>query len=259
MSGIDPSNTTLIHFYRAVVGHADVGRQRMDATTNWAAATTAGMITFAFSTPSSPHFVLLVAVVFDTVFLLMESRRYQAYDRWRRQFHALNRYLIAPALEGSDTLSEPGFRRILADLSRTVPHLRLWEAIGYRLRRNYGYLFGVALLSWGLKLQVHPTPADGLIDALGRAHVGLIGAEAVLAAVLLFVVAALVVGLLAPSERMIHWAEVGSPWGRLANLSWLGRRRGPVSEGEEGEEERSRRREPGEAGARSRRGKGERK
>lgn len=230
MSGIDPSNTVLTHFYRAVVGHADVGRQRMDATTNWAAATTAGMITFAFTTPNSPHFVLLVAVMFDTVFLLMESRRYQGYDRWRRQFHALNRYLIAPALEGSETLSEPGLQRILGDLSRTVPHLRLWEALGYRLRRNYGYLFGVALLSWGLKLQVHPTPAEGLTDALSRAGVGLIGPGAVLASVLLFVMAAVVVGLLAPSERMIDWAEIGSPWGRLANQSWRGRRGGAGAE-----------------------------
>lgn len=245
MSGIDPTNTTLTHFYRAVVGHADVGRQRMDATTNWAAATTAGMITFAFTTPNSPHFVLLVAVAFDTVFLLMESRRYQRYDRWRRQFHALNRYLIAPALEGSETLSEPGFERILGDLSRTVPHLKLWEALGYRLRRNYGYLFAVALLSWGLKLQVHPTPAEDIMEALGRAEVGLIGAETVLASVLLFVVAAVVLGLAAPSERMIDWAEVGSPWGRLANQSWLGRHggssRGGGREPGEAEEEGERR------------------
>lgn len=52
MAKPDLDNTTLTHFYRAVVGHADVWRQRMDATTNWAAATTAGMITFAFSTPA---------------------------------------------------------------------------------------------------------------------------------------------------------------------------------------------------------------
>lgn len=84
----------------------------------------------------------------------------------------------------------------------------------------------MALLSWGLKLQVHPTPADGIMDALGRAEVGLIGAEAVLASVLLFVVGAVVLGLLAPTERMIDWAEIGSPWGRLANQSWLGRRGG---------------------------------
>jgi uncharacterized membrane protein len=226
----DPSNPILIHFYRATVGHADVWRQRMDATTNWAAATTAGMITFAFSRPDAPHFVLLLALVFDLMFLFMESRRYQAYDRWRRQFHAMNRYLIAPALEGSDTLSESGFESVLKDLSRTVPHLNLWGAVGYRLRRNYGYLIGVVLFSWLLKLQVHPTPADSFFtEALARAEVGLVGPELILGAVGLFVAAAFVLGLRAPSERMMDWAEVGSPWGRLADWG-LGR------DGERGEE-----------------------
>lgn len=62
----------LVHFYRAVVAPMDVWRQRMDATTNWAAATGAGMITFTFSTPAAPHYVLLLALFFQLVFLLME-------------------------------------------------------------------------------------------------------------------------------------------------------------------------------------------
>lgn len=232
MATPDLSNPTLTHFYRAVVGHADVWRQRMDATTNWAAATTAGMITFAFSTRTSPHFVLLVAAFFDAVFLIMESRRYQAYDRWRRQFHALNRYLIAPALEGSDEVSEPGYQQILADLSRTIPHLSLWQAIGYRLRRNYGYLFGVVLLAWMLKLQVHPEPAADLADALGRAGVGLVPADTVLIVVGAFVVLTVALILTGPSERMMDWEEIGSPWGRLANWGLWSRRKSTGKEEE---------------------------
>ncbi|MDX1674900.1 MAG: DUF2270 domain-containing protein [Longimicrobiales bacterium] len=222
MAKPDLSDTTLTHFYRAVVGHADVWRQRMDATTNWAAATTAGMITFAFSNASSPHFVLLVALFFDGVFLIMESRRYQAYDRWRRQFHALNRYLIAPALEGSDKVSESGWQEILEDLSRTVPHLSLWQAMGYRMRRNYGYLFGVVLLAWTLKLQIHPEPAADLAETVTRADVGLVPASWVLALVGAFVVVTLVLIFTAPSEKMMDWEEIGSPWGRLANWSIFG-------------------------------------
>ena len=93
-----PSDQVLVHFYRAVVMHMDVWRQRMDATTNWAAATTAGMVTFAFGDPRAPHVVLLLAIAFDVIFLLMESRRYQIYDLWRRRFRTLNQYLIAPVL-----------------------------------------------------------------------------------------------------------------------------------------------------------------
>ncbi|MFP4623925.1 MAG: DUF2270 domain-containing protein [Gemmatimonadota bacterium] len=225
MDAPDPTNPILVHFYRATVQHADVWRQRMDATTNWAAATTAAMITFSFSRPDTPHFVLLLALGFDIMFLLMESRRYQAYDRWRRQFHSLNRYLIAPALQGSRTIPEHGFDGVVFELSRTVPHLTLWEAVGYRVRRNYGYLFGVIVLSWLLKLQVHPAPADDfLADALGRAGVGLAGPEIILGLVAVFAATVLVLGLAAPSERMMDWAEVGSPWGRLASGKWMGRR-----------------------------------
>ena len=39
----------------------------------------------------------------------------------RPLIHALNRYVIAPALEGSDKVSEPGCQEILDDLSRTIP------------------------------------------------------------------------------------------------------------------------------------------
>src|SRR5690606_19527036 len=89
---VDPSSAVVVHFYRAVVAHMDVWRQRMDATTNWAAATTAGMVTFSFGAPESPHFTLLLAAAFDVMFLLMESRRYQIFDLWRRRFRLLNRY-----------------------------------------------------------------------------------------------------------------------------------------------------------------------
>ena len=103
--GPDLSNPVFVHFYRAVVAHMDVWRQRMDATTNWAAATTAAMVTFSFGSVDSPHFVLLLALGFNSVFLLMESRRYQTFDLWRRRFRLLNRYMIAPALTGGEAAS----------------------------------------------------------------------------------------------------------------------------------------------------------
>lgn len=96
-----PGNSTVVvHFYRALVSHMDTWRQRMDATTNWAAATTAGMITFSFGDPATPHFVLLLAFAFNCTFLLMEARRYQIFDLWRRRFRLLNRYFVAPELGG---------------------------------------------------------------------------------------------------------------------------------------------------------------
>ncbi|CAN5721327.1 hypothetical protein BH23GEM7_BH23GEM7_42190 [soil metagenome] len=212
------SDQVLVHFYRAVVGHADVWRQRMDATTNWAVATTAVMMTFTFSNPQSPHFVLLIALAFDSMFLLMESRRYQTYDLWRRRFRTLNRYMIAPTLlqgrQPSAEVIREQYARIAADLGRTVPHLSVADAVGFRIRRNYGFLYSIALLAWGLKLEIHPAPAQNLADLILRAAVGSVPGSAVFGVVGAFIAAATFLGVRAPSERMLNWSEVPSPLGR---------------------------------------------
>lgn len=208
---------TLVHFYRAAVAHMDVWRQRMDATTNWAAATGAGMITFTFSTPGSPHFVLLLAVVFQAVFLIMESRRYQTYDLWRRRFRTLNQHLVVPSLTGDGTIGEESSMRLselAVDLGRTVPHLSTFDAVGYRLRRNYGYLLGVTLLAWTLKLETHPSPTPSPSILIERARVGALPGAVVVAVVGLLVLGGMVLILRAPSEQMMNWTAVPSPYRR---------------------------------------------
>lgn len=231
MSGNDQ---TLVHFYRAVVAHADVWRQRTDATTNWAAATTAGMISIAFGT-DTPHFILLLALCFDTIFLLMESRRYQMYDLWRRRFHWLNRYVIAPVLSDASALPAEVRRdkldELARDLGRTIPHLRLAAAVGYRIHRNYGYLFGIGLLAWGLKLSVHPDPAAGVVEFVDRARIGALPGTGVLLLVLMFIGGVSLLALRAPSDRMIGWEETPS---RYDHWRKRGRsRRGREPEGQE--------------------------
>lgn len=225
------SDQALVHFYRAVVAHMDVWRQRMDATTNWAAATSAGMITFAFGTAASPHFVLLLALAFQGVFLLMESRRYQIFDLWRRRFRTLNQHFIAPVLREQAEMTEPTnvpFVNLAVDLGRTVPHLGLLDSIGYRIRRNYGYLFLVTLVAWLLRLQTHPEAATSLGELVERARVGALPGPLVLGLVAAATVAGVLLALRAPSEQMVDWAAIPAPLGRLT--SW--RRRGgpPVTD-----------------------------
>ncbi|CAN5610506.1 hypothetical protein BH23GEM10_BH23GEM10_16390 [soil metagenome] len=103
--------------------------------------------------------MLLLALLFQSVFLVMEARRYQTFDLWRRRFRMLNRAMIVPALRDDpiDDASEAQLSELALDLGRTVPHLDLSHAVGYRMRRNYGYLFGVTLLAWLMKLEIHPT------------------------------------------------------------------------------------------------------
>lgn len=212
----------VIHFYRALVGHMDVWRQRMDATTNWAAATTAAMVTFTFSSVDSPHFVLLLAIAFNGVFLLMESRRYQVFDLWRRRFRLLNRYLVAPVLTGREDAPAPEQRealeRVASDLGRMVPHLPLSHAVGYRIRRNYAYLFVVSGVAWGLKLEVHPAPAEAWRELLQRAAVGSLPGPVVLGFLVMSAVVLILLAVRAPSEQMLNWADVPSPLQRWMAL-----------------------------------------
>jgi uncharacterized membrane protein len=218
----DLTHPVFVHFYRAVVAHMDVWRQRMDATTNWAAATTAAMVTFSFGSTTSPHFVLLLALGFNGVFLLMESRRYQTFDLWRRRFRLLNRHVVVPVLTGTQSRASAEQREALArvadDLGRMVPHVSLTQAAGFRIRRNYAYLLGVGFVAWVLKLEVHPVPTDDPAELVRRAAVGAIPGTWVVAAIAVTAVAALVLAIRAPSEGMLNWADIPSPYRR-----WLAR------------------------------------
>lgn len=219
----DASHPVLVHFYRAVVSHADVWRQRMDATTNWAAATSAGMVTFAFGDSGASHVVLLLALAFEVIFLLMESRRYQIYDLWRRRFRTLNQHLIAPVLApqgGHDAaVVEEKLASIAIDLGRTVPHLSLLEAMGFRIRRNYGYLMGAVILSWVGKLEIHPQPADGLSTIVERAAIGAIPGSMVASIVGAFIIVCAVLAARAPTDQMLNWNTVPSTVDRLLATS----------------------------------------
>lgn len=216
--GPDLSHPVFVHFYRAVVAHMDVWRQRMDATTNWAAATTAAMVTFSFGSVDSPHFVLLLGLGFTGVFLLMESRRYQTFDLWRRRFRLLNRHLVVPVLTGTTgaaaTEQRDAMMQLAEDLGRSSPHLRLLPALGFRLRRNYAYLLGVELAAWLLKLAMHPTAAESWGGLVGRAAIGPIAGSVVVTSLGLLILALAVVALRAPSERMLNWTDTPSPYER---------------------------------------------
>lgn len=225
----DLAHPVFVHFYRAVVAHMDVWRQRMDATTNWAAATTAAMVTFSFGSAQSPHFVLLLALGFNGVFLLMESRRYQTFDLWRRRFRLLNRHVVVPVLTGAERGATPEQREALArvadDLGRMVPHVTLAQAVGFRIRRNYAYLLGVGFVAWVLKLEVHPVPTDSPAELVQRAAVGVVPGLWVVAAIAAVVVAALALAVRAPSEGMLNWADIPSPYQRWMARTPFRRRR----------------------------------
>ena len=186
-------STILIHYYRAMIGRADTWRMRMDATTNWAIVVTAGMISFALGSVTVPHWSLAILSLMTLSFLLLEARRLSFYNLWQHRALLVERGLIRPALWAdeipSDACSDPAalerdFREELdPHLGRTVPRMRLRKAVARRLRRVYGYLIGVQVLAWLVKLASHPTPATSAAEIVARAHVGPIPGTVVLALV----------------------------------------------------------------------------
>lgn len=219
---MDPRNPpqVLVHFYRASVQHADTWRRRLDATTNWAVVTTAAVITFSFGGRQFPHFVVLLALVFDVFFLFMEARRYQAYNLWQRRIRGLHRHLVAPALRAPEQADPAGIRegweRLAMDLGRSVPALPLWAALGYRIRRNYGPLVTVVILTWTLKLYLEMEPTERHVRTMIRnAEVGLVPGSWIAGGVAIFFLVLLWLAIRAPTEQMRDWSTLPAPIERI--------------------------------------------
>ena len=209
----------LVHLYRAAVQHADTWRQRLDATTNWAVITTAAVITFSFGNADTPHFVVLLALLFVVFFLFMESRRYQAYNLWQRRIRVLHRAIIVPALkppeEVDHELVEVLLKKLADDIGSWFPAIPLWAAVGYRLRRNYGPLITLILVTWLLKLYADPETVPTMFEFIDRAEVGLVPGAMVLGLVGLIFLACVMLALAAPSEQMKEWSLLPSPIDRI--------------------------------------------
>src|SRR6267142_1349124 len=168
-------NTAMIHFYRGEVQRSNTWRNRLDTTTNWAVLTAGATLSFVFSSPSNPHFVIPINSVLVTIFLLMEARRYRYYEIWSSRVRVLETGYFAQLLAPEGVAPEEAWaKHLAADL--ITPHFTIteWEAIGRRLRRNYLWIFALLAVSWNLKVYLHPLPARDFNAFLDRATVGVI-------------------------------------------------------------------------------------
>ncbi len=170
-------------------------RVRLDTTTNWAVATTAGMVSYALGTPSAPHFVLVLSVVLNLLFAWIEARRYCSFELIRQRVRLMERGFYAEVLGGEAT---SGWQHELRRSCATpVLPVRLPMALGVRLRRNYLGLVTVVMLAWVLKLILH-----GRAGFLASAHVAGVPGGVVLAGagIFLAVLAAMALRHQAPEE-----------------------------------------------------------
>ena len=168
-------NTAMIHFYRGEVQRSNTWRNRLDTTTNWAVITAGATLSFVFSSPNNPHFVIPINSILVAIFLLMEARRYRYYEIWSSRVRILETGYFAPILTPDNRPADESWaEHLAADL--TTPHFTIteWEAVGRRLRRNYLWIFALLALSWNLKVYLSPLPARDFDAFIDRATVGIV-------------------------------------------------------------------------------------
>jgi uncharacterized membrane protein len=181
------SNETnsLIHLYRGELGRMTLYRVRLDTTTNWAVVTTAGIVTFALGNAAVPHAVFLFAMVLTLFFLNLEARRFRIYETAHRRVRLLERGFYAEVLGGQP---EVGWEAVLLqNLQRPESPVSQLEALGWRLRRTYLWVYLALLVAWWGKLTVMGPGAQlGMRRALAEAAVGPLSGAAVAILVGLF-------------------------------------------------------------------------
>src|SRR5512138_194621 len=164
--------TAMVHFFRAEVQRANVWRQRLDTTTNWAVVVTGATLSIAFSQPTVHHGVIILTTLLVTLFLLIEARRYRYYELWSYRVRLMETDFYAAMLVPPFHPS-PEWAESLAEnlLSPRFP-ISMMEAFGRRLRRNYMWIMMILYASWIAKIWLFPQPAVNLDEFISRAAVG---------------------------------------------------------------------------------------
>ena len=169
--------TAMVHFFRAEVQRANIWRQRLDTTTNWAVVSTGATLSVAFSQPDIHHGIIILNTLLVIWFLFIETRRYRYYELWSYRVRLMETDFYAAMLVPPFHPS-PEWAESLAEnlLSPSFP-ISIWEAFGRRLRRNYAWIFVILYAAWVAKIWLFPQPAQNLEEFIRRSAVGPISGE----------------------------------------------------------------------------------
>jgi uncharacterized membrane protein len=169
--------TAMVHFFRAEVQRANVWRQRLDTTTNWAVVSTGATLSIAFSQRDIHHSIIILNTLLVMWFLFIETRRYRYYELWSYRVRLMETdfyaAMLVPPFHPSPEWAESLAENLLAP---RFP-ISIWEAFGRRLRRNYAWIFLILYAAWVAKIWLFPQPATGLDEFIQRSAVGPISGE----------------------------------------------------------------------------------
>lgn len=170
-------STAVVHFYRGELGRLAIYRVRLDTTTNWAIGVVVAVLTFTLGQPKAPHTLLLLPYLLTTVFLFIESRRYQELDMLRQRIRLLETGLFAPLFRNQPVMSDATNEALATSLENATPTLPLTHALANRVRRNYLWLYLANLAGWSIKLYLDQ------VESLGDLSLGRVPGAVVLAIV----------------------------------------------------------------------------
>ncbi|MFC7082311.1 DUF2270 domain-containing protein [Halorussus caseinilyticus] len=210
----DPSAMTgmLGHFYRGQLHRTTTWRGRLDQTSYWAVTIIAALLTWVFSSSGNPHYLLLVGMGAMVVFLVVETRRYRAYDVWRERVRLLEQDLFAGVFDPESEPTHPDWRqRLAADLRDPSVKTPMLVALARRLRRIYYPLLLVLLASWLVRITVFQPKETWRTTAR---IFGISGATVVMGVGLFYLAmtAVVVYGVVSRGEREFHEREQTDPW-----------------------------------------------
>ncbi|MFB6139268.1 MAG: DUF2270 domain-containing protein [Halosimplex sp.] len=152
----DPSNVTSLlgDFYRGEVDRTTTWRSRLDQTTNWAVVVVGAILTWAFTSPDHPHYVLLIGVFAVLAFLIVEAHRFREYDIWRSRVRTVQTNLLGGIIDEGATEADGWRTSLREDIEDPEYTMSLRAAVGHRLRRMYLALLLVLLLAWLARVSV---------------------------------------------------------------------------------------------------------
>jgi uncharacterized membrane protein len=164
--------TAMVHLFRAEIHRANVWRQRLDTTTNWAVISTGATLSIAFSQREVHHAIILLNTLLVMWFLFIEARRYRYYELWSYRVRLMETDFFAAMLVPPFHPSPDWAENLAENLLTPSFPISILEAFGRRLRRNYFWLFLILGASWLAKIWLFPNPPSNIAEFINRSAVG---------------------------------------------------------------------------------------
>jgi uncharacterized membrane protein len=187
--------TAMVHLYRGEVQRANVWRQRLDSTTNWAVITAGAAISFALGNASGHHGVIILNMLLITLFLFIEARRSRYYELFASRVRLMETDFFAamfvppfgPAADWAESMAE----------NLLHPHftISMWEALAGASGAIICGSYIVLALAWVAKSALFPAPLTTWQEFVERSAIGPISGIIVIMAGILFLITVFAVGL----------------------------------------------------------------